>query len=78
MLAKHAEFWFESPAIHKPSVAVPAYDPSVGEVETEESEGQGHLGIYYKLETTEKKIKAGLWKLIIHPKISRALSCKTL
>ena len=38
MLAKHEALRFGSPAIQKPSVGAPAYEPSVGEVEL--AEGQ--------------------------------------
>lgn len=46
------ELWFESLAIHTPSVVVSGYNPGIREVETGESEGQSRLRISYKLESS--------------------------
>lgn len=65
------KLWFESLAIHAPSVVVSGYNPGIGEVETGESEGQSHLRICYKLESklgyirwSQKKLGGG-WSLKI-------------
>ena len=64
------ELWFESLAIHAPTVEVSGYNPGIGEVETGESEGQSHLRICYKLESSLGYIrlsqkKLGCWSLKI-------------